>query len=76
MKIHAITQLVAFASIGLMLPQFAIAQTAHFEYALRITVDPFKRSDYLKQSGEVPRSYELVFSLVKGSMQVAKMPKL
>jgi hypothetical protein len=49
----------------------AIAQTAQFEYDLKITVDPSKRAAYLKQSGETPSPYEQVFNLVKGSMQVA-----
>ncbi len=49
----------------------AHAQTAQFEYDLKITADPAKRAAYLKQSGEAPSSYEQVFSLVKGSMQVA-----
>jgi hypothetical protein len=59
-----------------MLPQFAIAQTAQFEYDLRITADPSKRAAYLKQSGAAPSSYEQVLSLFEESMQVAKMPKL
>ncbi|MDF9787563.1 DUF3108 domain-containing protein [Polynucleobacter sphagniphilus] len=49
----------------------AHAQTAQFEYDLKITADPAKRAAYLKQSGEAPSPYEQVFSLVKGSMQVA-----
>jgi hypothetical protein len=44
---------------------------AQFEYDLKITADPAKRAAYLKQSGEAPSAYEQVFSLVKGSMQVA-----
>jgi hypothetical protein len=71
MKIFPIPQLLALAAVILMLPQLAIAQTAQFEYDLRITVDPSKRAAYLKQSGEAPSAYEQVFSLVKGSMQVA-----
>ena len=47
------------------------AQTIQFEYDLKITADPAKRAAYLKQSGEAPSPYEQVFSLVKGSMQVA-----
>ena len=47
------------------------AQTAQFEYDLKITADPAKRAAYLKESGEVPSPYEQVFNLVKGSMQVA-----
>ena len=49
----------------------ASAQTIQFEYDLKITADPTKRAAYLKQSGEAPSPYEQVFSLVKGSMQVA-----
>lgn len=49
----------------------AAAQTAQFEYDLKITADPAKRAAYLKQSGEAPTPYEQVLSLVKGSMQVA-----
>ena len=47
------------------------AQTAQFEYDLKITADPAKRAAYLKQSGDAPSPYEQVFNLVKGSMQVA-----
>ena len=47
------------------------AQTAQFEYDLKITADPAKRAAYLKQSGEAPSPYEQVLNLVKGSMQVA-----
>ncbi len=49
----------------------AHAQTIQFEYDLKITADPVKRADYLKQSGESPSPYEQVFNLVKGSMSVA-----
>ena len=49
----------------------ALAQALQFEYDLKITADPAKRAAYLKQSGEPPSPYEQVFSLVKGSMQVA-----
>jgi len=49
----------------------SFAQTAQFEYDLKITADPAKRAAYLKQSGEAPSPYEQVFNLVKGSMQVA-----
>ena len=49
----------------------AFAQTAQFEYDLKITADPAKRAAYLKQTGETPSPYEQVLSLVKGSMQVA-----
>jgi Protein of unknown function (DUF3108) len=51
----------------------ATAQTIQFEYDLKITADPSKRAAYLKQSGEAPGPYEQVFSLVKGSMQVATL---
>jgi hypothetical protein len=71
MKILPFSQLLALAAFILMLPQLAIAQTAQFEYDLRISADPSKRAAYLKQSGEAPSAYEQVFSLVKGSMQVA-----
>jgi len=47
------------------------AQNAQFEYDLKIIADPTKRAAYLRQSGEAPSPYEQVFSLVKGSMQVA-----
>jgi len=47
------------------------AQTATFEYDLKITADPAKRAAYLKQSGETPSPYEQVFNLVRGSMSVA-----
>jgi hypothetical protein len=47
------------------------AQTAQFEYDLKITADPAKRVAYLRESGEAPSPYEQVFNLVKGSMQVA-----
>lgn len=47
------------------------AQPIQFEYDLKITADPAKRAAYLKASGEAPSPYEQVFSLVKGSMQVA-----
>ncbi len=47
------------------------AQNAQFEYDLKITADPAKRAAYLKQSGEAPTPYEQVYSLIKGSMQVA-----
>ena len=49
----------------------AIPLNIQFEYDLKITADPAKRAAFLKQSGEVPSPYEQVFSLVKGSMQVA-----
>ena len=51
----------------------ACAQSAQFEYELKITADPAKRAAYLQQSGEVPSPYEQVFSLIKGSMQVATL---
>lgn len=58
--------------LGLVLSSFAVsAQPIQFEYDLKITADPAKRAAYLKQSGEAPSSYEQVFNLVKGSMQVA-----
>ena len=49
----------------------ASAQSLQFEYDLKITADPAKRSAYLKQTGEAPSPYEQVFNLVKGSMSVA-----
>jgi len=49
----------------------SFAQTATFEYDLKITADPAKRAAYLKQSGEAPSPYEQVLNLIKGSMQVA-----
>jgi hypothetical protein len=70
-KIFPCSQLLAFAVIGLMLPQLAIAQTTQFEYDLRITVDPSKRAAYLKQSGEAPSVYDPMLNVIKGSMQVA-----
>lgn len=59
---------ILIASLGTFHAQ---AQTAQFEYDLKITADPAKRAAYLRQSGETPSPYEQVFSLVKGSMQVA-----
>jgi hypothetical protein len=47
------------------------AQTAQFEYDLKITADPAKRAAYLKQSGEAPSPYEQAYSLIKGSVSVA-----
>lgn len=58
-------------SLVSLAPLAAQAQTAQFEYDLKITADPTKRAAYLKQSGEAPTPYEQVLSLVKGSMQVA-----
>lgn len=49
----------------------ANAQTAQFEYDLKITADPAKHTAYLRQSGEVPSPYEQIFNLVKGSISVA-----
>lgn len=49
----------------------ANAQTAQFEYDLKITADPAKRAAYLKQSGEAPSPYEQAYSLIKGSVSVA-----
>lgn len=49
----------------------ANAQTAQFEYDLKITADPAKRAAYLKQSGETPSPYEQAYSLIKGSVSVA-----
>lgn len=57
--------------IGLGVSVGAIAQTAQFEYDLKITADPGKRAAYLKQSGEAPSPYEQVYSLIKGSVSVA-----
>lgn len=71
MKTIPISQILALAAFSCVFTLPAIAQTAQFEYDLRITVDPAKRAAYLKQSGEAPSPYEQVFSLVKGSMQVA-----
>lgn len=62
---------VASLFIALGMGFSAHAQTATFEYDLKITADPAKRAAYLKQSGEAPSPYEQVFSLIKGSMQVA-----
>ena len=69
----------SFSILGLSLATIALsffsapilAQTAQFEYDLKITADPAKRAAYLKQSGDAPSPYEQVFNLVKGSMQVA-----
>ena len=61
-------------SVGIffsLLSLSVFAQTAQFEYDLKITTDPAKRAAYLKESGETPSSYEQVLNLVKGSMQVA-----
>jgi hypothetical protein len=76
MKILPISKLLALAACGLMLSQPVAAQPISFEYDLRITVDPSKRAAYLKQSGEAPSTYEPVFNLVKGSMQVATVVDL
>jgi hypothetical protein len=62
---HVLGFVIGFAAFS------AAAQTAQFEYDLKITADPAKRAAYLKQSGEAPTPYEQVLSLVKGSMQVA-----
>lgn len=64
------TRLIAFVFLS-FLGLNALAQTATFEYDLKITADPAKRAAYLKESGEAPSPYEQVFNLVKGSMQVA-----
>jgi hypothetical protein len=63
--VRSVVALVGFLSFS------AFAQALQFEYDLKITADPAKRAAYLKQSGEAPSSYEQVFNLVKGSMQVA-----
>ena len=60
-----------FALVASCISFSALAQTIQFEYDLKITADPAKRAAYLKQSGEAASPYEQVFSLVKGSMQVA-----
>ena len=57
----------ALSSLGFNL----YAQPIQFEYDLKITADPAKCAAYLKVSREAPSAYEQVFSLVKGSMQVA-----
>jgi hypothetical protein len=62
---------IAFFVISSGVSYSSFAQTATFEYDLKITADPAKRAAYLKQSGEAPSPYEQVFNLVKGSMQVA-----
>jgi hypothetical protein len=54
MKIHYIPPITGLGGCYLMLPQLVIAQTAQFEYDLRITADPSKRASYLKKSGEGP----------------------
>ena len=59
-------------SIALSLQSLgAFAQTAQFEYDLKITADPAKRAAYLKQSGEAPSPYEQAYNLIKGSVSVA-----
>jgi hypothetical protein len=60
-----------FLGFSVLFNMGSIAQTAQFEYDLKITADPVKRAAYLKQSGEAPSAYEQVFNLVKGSMSVA-----
>jgi hypothetical protein len=62
---------ITFFSIFTILSCGVSAQTAQFEYDLKITADPAKRAAYLKESGETPSSYEQVLNLIKGSMQVA-----
>lgn len=49
----------------------ASAQTNQFEYDLKLSADPAKRTAYLKQSGEAPSPYEHVYGLIKGSVSVA-----
>ena len=70
-SISKLTSLLVCAGLSLCVPLLATAQSAQFEYDLKITADPAKRAAYLKQSGEAPSPYEQVFNLVKGSMQVA-----
>lgn len=58
--------------IALVLCHFSVsAQTAQFEYDLKVSADPAKRAAYLKQSGEAPSPYEQAYSLIKGSVSVA-----
>lgn len=69
-QLVSITSLLTFSALAY--GQHVLAPiSAQFEYELKITADPAKRAAYLKQSGEAPSSYEQVFTLVKGSMQVA-----
>jgi hypothetical protein len=61
-----------FSVLGLLGLGFGVsAQTVQFEYDLKVSADPAKRAAFLKESGETPSAYEQVFSLVKGSVQVA-----
>ena len=62
---------IAFLLMSSVVGFSSFAQTATFEYDLKITADPAKRAAYLKQSGEAPSPYEQVLNLIKGSMQVA-----
>lgn len=69
-QLLGITSLLTFSALAYG-QQVSSPISAQFEYELKITADPAKRAAYLKQSGEAPSSYEQVFTLVKGSMQVA-----
>jgi hypothetical protein len=62
---------IAFLMMSSAVGFSSFAQTATFEYDLKITADPAKRAAYLKQSGEAPSPYEQVLNLIKGSMRVA-----
>lgn len=73
-KSHLSSSLMIRVSLAMfmgLLGTSIFAQPIQFEYDLKITADPAKRAAYLKQSGEAPSPYEQIFSLVKGSMQVA-----
>lgn len=67
LKISFFTGLIALAALA---PN-VVAQTAQFEYDLKISADPAKRAAYLKQSGEAPSPYEQAYNLIKGSVSVA-----
>ncbi len=75
MKFHSPICCIAVKSLACLilgiLPTVAPAQSAQFEYDLKVSADPAKRAAYLKQSGEPPSPYEQVYSLIKGSVSVA-----
>lgn len=60
-----------FAGAYTLLSSGVYAQSAQFEYDLKVSADPAKRAAYLKQSGEAPSPYEQAYSLIKGSVSVA-----
>ena len=47
--------------------------SANFEYELKLSVDANKRAAYLQKTNEQPSPYEKVFTVLSGSVQVAKI---